>query len=167
MRQITAPLVLALALAAPAFAKEEYAFGDMIKGEAVALDGVTLRLFPEGADPVDVRLWGIKVPEMEAADGSGWAARAAMDKIVREAAPLITCQVQDADQHGRPVAICRGSLGKDMGLALITAGWAVEDRTFTRANDPDLKPPIAYIVAEGQAMKARRGRWKRIYGEQE
>lgn len=167
MRPIIALLFLTFALAAPASANEEYAPGDVIKGSAVALDGHTLRLFPENTDPIDVRLWGMYAPELDAADGSGWAARAAMDKIVRDAAPLIVCQVQDTDRHGRPVAICRGSLGKDMGQALITAGWAIEYRTFTRTNDPDRKPPIAYIVSEAQAMKARRGRWKRIYAEQE
>lgn len=167
MRPTMALFVLTMTLAAPASANEEFAFGDVIKGPAVALDGKTLRLFPEGTNPIDVYLWGIDAPEMDAVDGSGWAARAAMDAIVRDAAPLITCQVQDTDQYGRPVAICRGSVGKDMGLALITAGWAVEYRTSTRTNNPNLKPPIAYIVAEAEARKARRGRWQSIYGERE
>jgi hypothetical protein len=34
-------------------------------------------------EPIKVRLWGVDAPEMNAPDGSGWAARKTMDSICR------------------------------------------------------------------------------------
>lgn len=173
MRLSLALLAIAFALAAPVAAKEKFSPGDTIEGRAVALDGDTLRLFSEGGKPVDVRLWGIDAPEMSAEDGSGWAARAAMDRLLRDQL-VVRCQVVDTDRHGRPVATCGPYIVDDhgapfnldeFGAAIIGLGWAVEYRKFTRTPSADPLAAEKYRQAEMRARERRAGRWKLIYGE--
>lgn len=172
MRLIIALLAIGLAAAHPAAAKEKYAPGETIAGPAVALDGDTLRVFPAGVDPVDVRIWGIDAPEMSAENGHGWAARAAMDGFLALGGEEVACTVVDTDKYKRPVAVCRpistgsGPTG-ELGGEMIAAGWAVEYRKYTRPAPPAVEPGLAdrYAKAEAHAIKTRAGRWKRVFGE--
>lgn len=183
MRPILALLALVIAFAVPAAAKDKYAPGDVIEGPATPLDGDTLRLFTSGAkwdssnDTVrlkaspgarydNVRLWGISAPEMDAADGSGWAARVFMEKLTL--GRPVKCTVVDTDRHGRPVAVCvDGHSGDDLGESLIRWGWATVYRTFVwPPPTADLEATAqAYEAAEDEASDGKRGRWKRIWGE--
>lgn len=161
--------LLAIGLAGPAAAGE----AEWIIGRAVALDGDTIRVFPEGGgEHIDVRLWGIDAPEMSDASGHGWVARAALDSILDFVDHQVGCRLIDTDRYGRPVAVC-GNPGKDddIGMTMIFEGWAVEYRKFTRPPPPIRVPLIMpgrvelYQDQEQLARKTRRGRWKLIYGE--
>ncbi len=115
-------------------------------------------------EPIKVRLWGVDAPEMNAPDGSGWAARKTMDSLL--VWQPVTCTVINTDRHGRVVATCTNDPNGDLGRVLIAAGWAVEYRKFTRPPPTGLEETVeSYAEAERQAEHNRRGRWKWIFGE--
>lgn len=77
---------LAILLAAPAAAQEAKSF----TGHGLAVDGDTLLVNKDGR-PTQVRLWGIKAPDL----GSwpwGPLARAALDDLLTTSGPLVRCQ---------------------------------------------------------------------------
>ena len=112
---------------------------------------------------IKVRLWGIDAPEMDAPDGSGWAARKTMDSLVH--GYPIDCTVFYADRYGRQIATCTHPQNGDIGRALIRWGWAMEYRKYTRPPPAGLEATVeAYRQAEGDAEHNRSGRWKWIFG---
>lgn len=128
-----------------------------ISGTAWALDGDTV-MVETGDGTKKIRLWGIDAPEIRSPDG--WRARAALDKILRNAGAAVTCRTIDKDKYERFVAICRSEAGKtDIGLAMIEAGWAIEYRIYSRRLDRSVW--AFYEVAEMAAQSTRRGRWRR------
>ncbi len=159
-------MLLTLVLsAAPAAAQEP----ETISGRAVALDGDTLLIWPEASQdlpkgatlvPVKVRIFGIDAPEM-----SDWPlgvyARAALDGML-QGGPA-TCHIVDRDRHKRPVGICLGFAGFDLGPDMIAKGWAVPYRVFTHAAGAPDGLGARYDAAEAEARAARRGIWRDYY----
>ncbi len=87
-------ILLLVGLAAPAAAQYK---GQVIGGAAVAFDGDTLLVKPEGAPSVRFRLWGIETWEMKDAP---WArqARDAFGKFL-DWSRRVQCRVVDRDAH--------------------------------------------------------------------
>lgn len=166
MRLIIALLVIALAAAPapPATAAEKAK--EHIVGTARALDGDTIMVTDAAGKKHRVRLWGIDAPEMDSPDGSGWASRAALDALLEEGENSVDCEHIDTDKYKRPVGHCRTTQGVRLGLSVETvrSGWAVEHRLYS--DRPGMEDIAAWIaLGEIEARKARRGRWKFIYGK--
>lgn len=150
-----------LLLAAPASAQS-------FRGEAIAVDGRTILLSAMGHQDITARILGIDVPGMDAADGDGWFARAALDDILAAGGRTVTCQQYGVDEE-RPLLYCMLDSGgqRDVGLAMIASGWAVPLRLYLRANAGRIRGGLAesYDQAERAARRARKGRWARLPGK--
>ena len=170
----------ALALAALAFLTPARALDpaellelESVTCQAVALDGDTLLcrlLVPaEHRDAlIRVRLWGIAAPEMRERDG--WGARAVLDELLANTyAPerylvglpgYVTCVPKDRHK-ARLVAVCTlRDDGRDLGQAVIAAGFATEHRVYTREGpQADAELAARYAQAEWDARRRRKGLW--------
>jgi endonuclease YncB( thermonuclease family) len=117
-----------------------------ISGEAMAVDGDTLRL--EGQR---IRLIGIDAPELEQtcsdAAGREWACgeKAQTALAAQLASGPLRCDPDGHDKYGRTLAYCSIG-GSDLGAAMVRAGLAV--------SYPD------YGAEEADARAARRGVWQ-------
>ena len=120
-----------------------------IVGVASVIDGDTIEIHG-----VRIRLHGIDAPESRQLctrpTGERWrcgqqASLALSDQIGRS---TVSCDPRDTDRYGRTVAVCR-SRGVDLNGWLVTQGWAVAYRRYSRD----------YVRAEDQALAARRGVW--------
>ncbi|UCH74310.1 MAG: hypothetical protein JSU82_00130 [Rhodospirillales bacterium] len=153
-------LVIVPVLAAPAAAQS-------FRGEATALDGATILLSAMGHSDITARILGIDVPAMDAATGDGWFARAALDDILAAGGRTLTCQ-QYGEADGQPLVHCvlDGGGQRDVGLAMVAAGWAVPQRRYLRANAARIRGGLAtsYEQAERAARRAGKGRWARMPG---
>ena len=151
---------LAILLAAPAAAQEAKSF----TGHGLAVDGDTLLVNKDGR-PTQVRLWGIKAPDL----GSwpwGPLARAALDDLLTTSGPLVRCQPRGIRQ-GRIVATCsiaatRGRKGGgDLGGYMVSLGLAVENRVHTNPGKGSLR--LFYVSPyepwETNARTRRLGVW--------
>lgn len=120
----------------------------VIEGTARVNDGDTLTI---GANRI--RLYGIDAVELSQTCRTGdssircgeHAKRALIDLVSGE---TVRCVKETHDRHGRVVARCAVS-GRDLGEALVAAGWA----TAYRYHSSD------YAAAEDAARTARRGIW--------
>jgi endonuclease YncB( thermonuclease family) len=150
-----------LLLAAPASAQS-------YRGEAIAIDGRTILLSAMGHQDMTARILGIDAPELGAADGDGWFARAALDDILATGGRALTCQQYGEDQ-GQPLVHCMldGVAQRDIGLAMIASGWSVPLRLYLRENGDRIRGGLAvsYDQAERAARRARKGRWARMPGK--
>lgn len=114
-------------------------------GRAVAVDGDTLRI-----GSTRVRLVGLDAPELDQTcrDPSetewpcGREAKQFLAGVLGMGA--VECARRGRDRYGRTLATCVTS-GKDIGLALVDAGWAVAE--------------LDYAVPELAARAAGRGIW--------
>lgn len=114
-------LMMALVLVSPA-ASQTY---DFRSGEALAIDGDTLRIGPQR-----IRLSAIDAPELSQTCRSGNGAttlcgrdaRDALAKLIRNG---VRCLVETHDRYGREVAACSDATGRDIGREMIREGWAV------------------------------------------
>lgn len=153
-------LVAVLPLAAPASAQS-------FRGEAIALAGDTIMISAIGHRDITAQILGIDAPSLDAVGGDGWFARAALDDILAAGGRIVTCQ-QYGDVDGTPLVHCLLDEGsqRDLGLAVVAAGWAVPMRRFLRANADRIRSGLAesYDKAERAARRARRGRWARMPG---
>lgn len=145
-----------------------------IEGRARAIDGDTLEIGGRM-----IRLQGLDAPESaqlcEDAEGKNWrcgaAATAALDALIHgkgevlsSALPLtITCQQdpRDAeDRYGRALAMCRAG-DIDINLAMVQGGHAVAYRRYLDWRDGSPRPhKAAFLAAEDEARRARRGLWQ-------
>lgn len=152
--------LLALTLAAPAAAQS-------YRGEAVALSGDSILISAMGHSDIVLRILGIDAPGLDAADGDGWFARAALDDVLAGGGGTVTCQ-QYGDEQGQPLAYCMLDSGKqrDIGLAMVASGWAVPLRQYLRRNASRIRSDLgaSYEQAERSARRARKGRWARMPG---
>jgi endonuclease YncB( thermonuclease family) len=135
LRFVLPVLALGLAAAAPA---------------TNIVDGDTFTL---GAERV--RLWGVDAPEgrqvcQDAAGQNFRCGDVARDRLVSLIGGRpVDCRLKDRDTYGRMVAQCSVD-GRDLGEAMVRAGWAVEYRQFSRGT---------YAAAEVEARTAKRGLW--------
>ena len=120
-----------------------------IVGVASVIDGDTIEIHG-----VRIRLHGVDAPESRQLctrpTGERWrcgqqASLALSDQIGRS---TVSCDPRDTDRYGRTVAVC-SSRGVDLNGWLVTQGWAVAYRRYSRD----------YVRAEDQARAARRGVW--------
>ena len=120
-----------------------------IVGVASVIDGDTIEIHG-----VRIRLYGIDAPESRQLctrpTGERWrcgqqASLALSDQIGRS---TVSCDPRDTDRYGRTVAVCT-SRGVDLNGWLVTQGWAVAYRRYSRD----------YVRAEDQARAASRGVW--------
>jgi endonuclease YncB( thermonuclease family) len=120
-----------------------------IVGVASVVDGDTIEIHG-----VRIRLYGIDAPESRQLctrpTGERWrcgqqASLALSDQIGQS---TVSCNPRDTDRYGRTVAVC-SSRGVDLNGWLVTQGWAVAYRRYSRA----------YVRAEDQARAASRGVW--------
>lgn len=116
----------------------------------VAVDGDSFK-----AGDVEVRLHGIDAPEYrqtcKGRDGKDMAcgklARDQLSQLIR--GRNITCKTLERDRYGRQVSVCRdGTL--DINGEMVRLGWAIAYR----------KHSLAYVSAEAEARKAKRGIWQ-------
>lgn len=158
--RITGPIIAAaaLVLAVPAAAQS-------YRGDAIAAGGDTLIVSAMGHRDVTLRVFGIEAPSLDSPDGDGWFARAALDDILEAGGGTVTCQ-QVGETEGGPLVHCLVDDGRqrDVGLAMIAAGWAVAQRSYLRANAGSMPGDLAtaYVQAERAARRARKGRWARM-----
>ena len=114
----------------------------VIDGDSLIVDGREVRL--SGIDAVELHQTCLD-PK-----GRSWPcgrlARNHLRTLVR--GEKLDCKTVDVDKYERTVAVCRAK-GRDIGLAMLAAGWAV----------PYIGAPPAYYRASGQARAARLGIW--------
>jgi endonuclease YncB( thermonuclease family) len=138
-----------IVLAATLIAMNRFGVIDLGTGNAVAIDGDSLRL-----NGTEVRLYGIDAPEYRQlcrdAGGReypcGRQAADALRALVRNA--RVTCSSWETDRYGRAVSTCRIG-GQDIAGTMVRQGWA----TAYRKHGAD------YAGEEAEAKKARRGIW--------
>jgi endonuclease YncB( thermonuclease family) len=150
--------LIAWALATPALAQS-------YRGEAIALDGRTIVISALGHGNTELRLLGIEAPPIDVANGDGWFARAALDDIIARGGGTVTCQGVGTEE-GVTLAHCMldGGNQRDVGLAMVTAGWAVPRRFVLREIENRIRIGFAqeYEKAEQAARRSRKGRWARM-----
>lgn len=120
------------------------------KNEPVrVISGDTIRL---GETPV--RLAGIDAPDQDQtcrhADGSvyscGEMATKLMKRLLRNGYP--ECRDRSVDRYGRRLAVCYAD-GRDLGRAMVRAGWALTHR----------EGAVTYMSDEASARAQQRGMW--------
>lgn len=139
----------ALLLALAAFAAAPAASAEGISGAARAFRGDIVII-----KGTKVALFGLSAPtdgESCAVDaGTVPCADAARDALAALLAPgPVTCDYVRKTGHGAYQGRCRDADTPDIGLALLSAGWA---RT-------DAEAPADYRAAEADAKSAQRGLW--------
>lgn len=121
-----------------------------LSGRATVLDGDTIVVAGQ-----KIRIHGIDAPEMD--QTFSWRGRqlvcgtmsfAALEALI--AGVRVRCEVVTRDRYGRLVAKCYSPNGIDIGRRLVTSGWAVAYRRYSRD----------YVTAEWAARRARRGMWR-------
>ena len=131
-------------LAGRADAQFLYGEGEVIDGDTLIIDGITVRLF------------GIDAPEgrqgCAAATGSEWPCGAAAADRLSELVALgpVACQGLDLDDYGRTLAICDTYDGATINRILVAEGlaWA-----FVRYS-------TAFVVDEDIARQGGLGVWQ-------
>ena len=121
-----------------------------LTGPAKVIDGDTIVVAGEL-----VRLHGIDAPELDQTFlwrgepvACGTMALAALEALT--AGVKLRCEVVERDRHGRLVAKVFSPNGVDIGRRLVSAGWALAYRRYSKD----------YVAAENEARKARRGMWR-------
>ena len=122
-----------------------------LSGRAYVVDGDTLRI-----DGTRIRLVGLDAVELDqtcrSEDGRQWPcgqeARLAVSDLV--GAGAIVCSSEGQDRYRRVLARC-AVRSKDLGEAIVRAGWAVAD--------------LEYALALADARLNRRGIWDGNFDE--
>ena len=121
-----------------------------LTGPAKVIDGDTIVVAGEL-----VRLHGIDAPELDQTFqwrgqqmACGAMSLAALEALI--AGVRVRCEVIERDRHGRLVAKVFSPDGVDIGRRLVSAGWALAYRRYSKD----------YVDAEDEARKAKRGMWR-------
>jgi endonuclease YncB( thermonuclease family) len=139
------PLVGALALAVTA-AAEAPPWGALLSDSAVVIDGDTLAFRRDR-----IRLFGIDAPELHQVCGAVECGKRAAEAITRMVADAtVLCLARGVDRYGRTVAICSTDDIRDLGEAMVRAGWALDYGRYSGG---------AYRDAEAEARREKRGMW--------
>jgi endonuclease YncB( thermonuclease family) len=134
------PLLTLLLLAGPASAATVLSVGD----------GDTIRVI-EGSQRLTIRLACIDAPET-AQRPYGAASR----QLLQQLLPLgstVSLRIQTKDRYGRTVAEVYRD-GRSVNLAMVSSGQAFAYRKYLAACDSR-----AYLTAEAEAQRQRRGFW--------
>jgi len=102
----------------PVSAMSDHLTADTVRGEAEVVDGDTLR-FPDVKG--EIQLWGVDAPEIWT--DAGRRSKTAMQHIVWAGQPL-TCTLTGEGPHGRIVARCLDTYGRDIAKRMIVQGYA-------------------------------------------
>ena len=115
----------------------------IIDGDTIVVAGQLVRLHGIDAPELDQTFWwrGQKLV-------CGTMALAALEAIT--AGVKVRCKVVERDRHGRLVAKVFAPDGVDVGRRLVSAGWALAYRRYSKD----------YVAAENEARKAKRGMWR-------
>jgi endonuclease YncB( thermonuclease family) len=123
---------------------------DRLTGRAKVIDGDTIVV----ADQL-VRLHGIDAPELDQTFWwrgqqlvCGTMSLAALEALI--AGVKVRCEIVERDRHGRLVAKVFSPNGVDIGRRLVSAGWALAYRRYSKD----------YVDAENEARKSKRGMWR-------
>ena len=125
---------------------------ETLAGYPKILDGDTLRF--TGRERV--RLAGVDAPESSQlcakASGKRYACGRAVGAALKTlvGSGLVRCKASQRDRYGRWIAVCFNAAGEDVAGWLVTQGWALAYRRYSRA----------YVPQEQAARKARRGLWR-------
>jgi endonuclease YncB( thermonuclease family) len=126
-----------------------------LTGPAKVIDGDTIVVAGQL-----VRLHGIDAPELEQTFWwrgqqmvCGTMALAALDALT--AGVKVRCEAIERDRHGRLVAKVFSPNGVDIGRRLVSAGWALAYRRYSKD----------YVDAEDEARKGKRGMWRGTFAK--
>jgi len=134
------PLLALLLIAGPASAASVLSVGD----------GDTIRVI-EGSQRLTIRLACIDAPET-AQRPFGAASRQMLQQLLPPGS-TVSLQVQTKDRYGRTVAeVFRD--GRSVNLAMVSSGQAFAYRKYLAACESR-----AYLTAEAEAQRQRRGFW--------
>lgn len=142
-------VALLLIFAGVIYGFREFNGFDLAPGNATAIDGDSLRI-----GKTEIRLHGIDAPEFrQTCDDEngqtypcGKRAREELAKIIR--GQIIQCRSIEDDRYGRAVSDCRIDT-RNINQEIVRLGWALAYR----------KHSFAYVKAEQDAKKAKRGMW--------
>lgn len=135
------------------------AYADAISGRPTVTDGDTLRFI----GGIKVRLFGIDTPEKTQrceANGACYQCGKEAADYVRSIIgdQQVTCEFTGDKSYDRYVAIC--SVGKrDLGEAVIAAGWALPYEQFLRGHRLERSYTSALKTAQSKALGMNRGRF--------
>jgi endonuclease YncB( thermonuclease family) len=120
-----------------------------ISGTPRIVDGDTLVI-----DGTRIRLHGIDAPEAKQTcqrDGVGWLCGQEASKALRGYVgdTDLRCERLDTDRYGRMVAKCFMPDGTDIGEWMVSNGWALAYRRYSKD----------YVDEEAEAEAAERGLW--------
>lgn len=101
------------------------------------------------SDGSTIRLFGIDAPETTTVEG--WGAKMALDALVTGVA--VQCATISIDPLQRASAVCGTDTTTDLGLQMLTNGWATGLRPTLRGFSRE----SAYLDAERQAWQACAG----------
>ena len=130
------------------------AFGDEIKGKAIALDGSTLMVTQSGSgEAVTVKIWGIDAPDINIWPW-GPRSRGTLDMFLRNHERGVVCEHR-GNAGNQIVGKCRiiadiGGNDLDVGAIMIRSGYAIEDRGISKG---------AYREIELTAWRNNLGVW--------
>jgi endonuclease YncB( thermonuclease family) len=108
--------------------------GQTLTGRAYVVDGDTLKI-----RKTQIRLFGIDAPEMNHPFGK--RAKWAMFELCKN--QVVTAEVTAIDDHGRAVAICSLSDGRDLSAELVKQGLALDWPKYSGGLYRELEPPDA------------------------
>ena len=142
-------IALGLLIAAMGFGNSALAEPTLSNQVAKVIDGDTIALGDQR-----IRLWGIDAPEIRqqcVRDGAsypcGRAAKAILEALV--GSESVACGQVAEDRYRRSVGRCWAS-GKDIGEAVVRAGWALDHSRYSRG---------FYASAEQHARNLQVGIW--------
>jgi endonuclease YncB( thermonuclease family) len=136
------------------------AFGQEIKGKAIALDGGTLLVTQDGGGKaVTVKIWGLDAPEMKIWPW-GPRARGTLDLFLRSHERGVVCERRE-NAGNQILAKCRlipdsGGNDLDVGAIMIRSGYAVEDRVISKG---------VYQDEEETAWRNNLGVWAKFWAK--
>lgn len=130
----------------------EYGSAETLVGSPQIVDGDTIHF---NRAQGRVRLLGVDAPELrqQCSDAAGkryrcgQSAKAALAAFVGSRA--VRCEGRQRGRYGRLIAVCFAQDGTDLNGWLVSQGWALAYRRYSRR----------YIPQEEAARKARRGLW--------
>lgn len=165
MRYLLALLSL---LAMPAHAQQSDCgkLPDGWNGQVHAVDGATLGMIVSGQRTPDIRLWGIRAPDLlDRATGlenlAGVQAKEGLSHILRIGGRTAYCRPKEWDGGCRVAAGCLSTGAThtaDIGLSLVASGFAYVDVAAALKGDRAYAQHL--LDAEQTARTSKRGLWR-------